>query len=739
MMEPVRKRKRMIISCTLCRRRKIRCNHEAPCSNCVRSGNATCVYENATITSGLTGRNAPLQPRLEQMHPESQMQYSQRTSLSGEIIMADLPSRYTPPTPVSIASQEMDSMKRKIAELEHQLSRTTTSASNTATTPSIIAPSPAPTNFIHISSGIAGPVSVLGESRAFGNVHSIARGIAHKNRVFGQSHWMNGFVVFRDIVEMIEPHVRDSNSTLSPNLERAKMLARVIKSARSPTWPTMPSTELPPKHICDELVNHYLNTIETLYRVVHVPTFQRDYEAVWNNKAERKIGFVMQLKLILALGAIFHDENCTMRSEATQWIYEAQTWMSSPSFKSKLGIQYLQISILLLLAREFADVGSELVWISAGSLLREAVYIGLHKDPSQLPRMNVFESEMRRRIWNTILELNLQFSLISGGPCLISLEDFTTEAPGNFDDYQLVAPDPQARPEHVLTSTSYAIALRGTLSARLAVVKFLNDVGSTGTYEETLRIDTGLRDSYKALRRRLNVCCAQGSPSFAREAIDFIMQRYISSLHIPYFNPALHDAVYAFSRKAVLDTSLNIWKLGFSPSALDETQLVRLCRCGAGFFRAFLFHASSFLVIELRAQVQEEDSVPRPDLLSVPEDAANLVLRCIEAGETGIKGYLLLRVLIAQIEATKRHVGNDVVQALLGQAAKEAVEHCLPMLERMAGQPRADQINAEGVAEFDFQFSPDLMADWDTGMADIFSFPDSGPLVGGIDFGGFLT
>lgn len=630
-------------------------------------------------------------------------------------------------------------MKRKIAELETQLARTTTSSKNTAITPSTTAPSPAPTNFMHISSGLAGPLSVIGESRSSAHVSWIARGVAHKNRVFGQSHWMNGFVVFRDIVEMLEPHMKESNSTLGPNLQKAKMLARVIKSARSPTWPTMPTIDLPQKQICDELVTHYLNTVETLYRILHVPTFKRDYETLWNNKAERKIGFVMQLKLVLAIGAIFYDENCSMRPEATQWIYEAQTWMSSPTFKSKLGIQYLQINILLLLARELVDVGSELVWISAGALLREAVYIGLHKDPSQLPRTTVYESEMRRRIWNTIMELNLQFSLISGGPCLISLEDFSTEPPGNFDDDQLSAPDAQALPERVITSTSTAIALRTTFPARLAAVKFLNDVGSTGTYEETLRIDTSLRNSYKALRRRLDIDSTENMPTFARDAIDFIMQRYISSLHIPYFNPALHEAAYAFSRKAVLDSSLKVWKIGFSLSALNETQLVRLCRCGAGFFRAFLFHASSFLVVEVRVQVQEEDGVPRPDLLSVPQDAANLVLRCLEAGETGIKGYLLHRVLIAQIEAIKRHASMDEMQALLGQAAEDAVEHCLTLLERFAGRNQANNSSDVSVGDFDFQLPDDLMTDWDMGMAEVFSFDNAGPLVGGIDFSGFLT
>jgi hypothetical protein len=621
-----------------------------------------------------------------------------------------------PMTPQSSTSIELESMRSKVAELEQQLDQSRNA------TPSVT--TPAPTTSFHVTSGLAGAIDVLHDSRTFGHAYPISRGISHKNRVFGQSHWMNGFVVLRDVVELLEPQMKSGTSTLPAGIHRAKMLARVIKDARSPAWPTTPTHDLPHKDVCDALVGNYLRTIETLYRILHVPTFTREYEALWTGEAKAKMSFMIQVKLVLAIGAIFYDENCSMRSDATRWIYEAQTWLSSPTFKSKLGIQHLQTSILLLFAREFADVGSELVWVSAGALLREAVYVGLHKDPSGLPRMNVFESEMRRRLWNTILELNLQFSLISGGPCLMSLEDFNTEPPRNFDDDQLTATDPRTQPEHILTQTSCAIVLRKTLGMRLTVVKFLNDIATSGTFEETLRIDTALRASYRTLRQTLQNLDAARSHPFAVSAIDFIMHRYISSLHIPYLNPSLHEAIYAYSRKAVFDTSLKLWNLAYSRSAFDETDLARLCRCGAGFFRAFTFHASTFLTVELRAQLQEEDSVPRPDLLTIPEDAADLYLRCIAAGETGIKGYLLLKILIAQIDGVRRGVRSIEMQGMLGKAAEEAIETCLPVLEKMAGQ------NNEfdgGTAEFDFSM-PEFMGDWDLAMSDVFNFDGGGSL-----------
>jgi hypothetical protein len=621
-------------------------------------------------------------------------------------------------------------MTRRVIELEKQISRAGAAASSTA------ANSPAATRPMHIASSLSSPLVVLQDSRNFSHQqHSISRGIAHKNRVFGPSHWMNGFVLFKDVIEILEPVLRSGGSNLPSSMHRTKVLARAIKSQRSPDWPTPATNDLPLRDVCDELVEHYLRTMETLYRVLHVPTFRKEYNALWSSGTEPKPAFMVQLKLILAIGTIFYDQNCSMRAEATRWIYEAQTWLSSPKLKSRLGIQQLQTSILLLLTREMVDVGSELVWISAGSLLREAIYIGMHKDPAQLPRLGVFESEMRRRLWNTILEINLQFSLISGGPCLVSLEDFNTKPPGNFNDEQLTASEPHAMPDHVYTQSSLAIALRKTLPVRLAVVRFLNDVATTGTYEETLRIDKAVRDSYKDLRRTLQGYSADNAkpPPFATDAIDFIMHRYISSLHIPYFNASLHEAAYAFSRKAVVDTSLKIWNLACpaAPEITAEPYIARLCRCGAGFFRGFAFHASSFLVVELRTQLQEEDSVPRPDLLPLPQDAANMVLRTIEAGETGIKGYLLMRILAAQIEGIKQRLGKIEMTSLLCDAAEEAVGRCVALLERIAGQETGETFLENGVGEFDFQVSGNFLEKWDLMMEDMFNFGTGGG--GGMD------
>ncbi|KAF1938229.1 hypothetical protein EJ02DRAFT_469100 [Clathrospora elynae] len=736
MTEPIRRRKRPAISCTLCRKRKMRCDRERPCSNCVRSKTGSCVYgTDVTEQRPSAGLSAPLQPR--QNGPRVATAVPTPSAIPTPLAIqydSSYASAFAPSTSNSSSSFELAAMKARIAELEDKLSQ---AASTISSVYSATASTSALTHNVETFTSFADTIDVLQDSRAFGRANAISRGIAHKNRVFGQSHWMNGFVIFCDIIEMMEPNLRSGSSPVLSSMHRAKVLGRIIKSQRSPAWPTVPTRDTPPRHVCDQLVAGYLRTMETVYRVLHVPTFQRTYENLWATDTEPSIDFMVLLKLVMAIGATVYDGKFTMRVEATRWVYEAQTWLSSPVFKSQLGVQYLQINTLLLLAREFVDVGSELVWISAGALYRAAVYIGLHKDPSQLPRMTNFEAEMRRRIWNTILEVSLQASMESGGPCFITLGDFNTVPPGNYDDEQLTAPDPIARPDHVYTQTSVAVAFRKTLPARLAVIKFLNDIASNGTYEETLRIDTELRAVHKTLRRTMQayINSTASSPlQFALQVVEFLMQRYISSLHLPFFASSLQDPVYAFSRKATTDSSFKIWSLACpaltgDPIATGETDLARLSRCGSGFFRTFAFHASTFLAVELRARLQEDDddmSTMSTPLSTIAEEAANWYLRCMEAGETGLKGYLLLRLLTAYVDATKRHLHRTEMPALLVQASEQAAEICLPMLEAMAGGQQQVPDAADMVDGSDFQLSPEFMEDWDPVMPDSFHFGDAG-------------
>jgi hypothetical protein len=99
--------------------------------------------------------------------------------------------------------------------------------------------------------------------------------------------------------------------------------------------------DLPSKDVTDQLVDCYLRMTETVYRVLHVPTFRRDYEAIWVSDTELDTAFLIQLKLILTIRTITYNEHFSLYISAIKWVYETQTWCSVPEFKSRLSIQIL--------------------------------------------------------------------------------------------------------------------------------------------------------------------------------------------------------------------------------------------------------------------------------------------------------------------------------------------------------------------------------------------------------------
>lgn len=618
-------------------------------------------------------------------------------------------------------------MKSRIRDLEEQLSR--------ANQMSIHSSVQAPTQDLGATHPHAGETLGDVDSRLFGETQVITRSVIHKSRMFGQSHWINGVIgICRDVFQMIEPHVRDDTSGAVSNIQSCKAIARVIKSRRTPPWPTPPTGPLPSKDVTDELVDCYLRTFETIYRVLHIPTFRRDYEALWVSDTAPDVAFMVQVKLVLAIGAVTYDEKFSLRASAIRWIYEAQTWLSEPVFKSRRSIQFLQNNILLLIARELVNVGGDTIWTSAGTLLRTAVYWGLHRDPAVhlSKRTTIFVVEMRRRLWNTILELAVHSSIASGAPPFISMDDFDTAPPENYDDDQLVADVPMPKPENELTQVSVAIALRKTFPLRLAITKFLNDIGSRSTYEKTLQLDAEFRTSYKTLCRTVQRHGAGTGFVFNQCAmcmVDCLMLRYLLSLHVPFFAMAPQETAYAFSRKVVVETSLRIW-CGVHPSssimashdatATGRNDFERLAICGTGFFRTVAMQACFVIASELSAQLQEEESlgpVPlRADLLSVIEDAKEWIFRSIEAGETNIKGFLLTNLIAAKIDGLRRGYTNEQLSGILVRTAEDVEARCLRILEEMAGQTEG---MVAGLDQTGLNITPESLDDWDQMMTNV--------------------
>lgn len=497
------------------------------------------------------------------------------------------------------------------------------------------------------------------------------------------------------------------------SIERCKRLARAIKIQRAPSWPSAPARELPAKPICDRLIDCYLQITESIHRILHIPSFMQEYESIWIPNAKPDPGFLVQLKLVLANGSTAYDDTFSLRTSAVHWIYEAQTWLCEPEFKSRLTIRSLQVNILLLIARKSVNIGGTLVWLSAGDLLRTAIYMGLNKDPSGPPSRSTYTCEMHRRLWHTVLEIVLQTSLDSGGPPLIGMGDYDTQCPQNLDDEDLLIGAADPRPDEEHTQTSVARAFWHALPVRLAILKYLNDFGSKATYKETLKLDKELREAQRTMSRALQASClGAGHTAFdvGSTMANFLLATYIFALHTPFLPTAFREPTHAFSRMALLDTSLKLWPI-VCPSSTLAAQAGsngahandiwrRLTVCDQRIFYVAVKHSTVAVLLELREQFQDGEGLGaapfRPDLLSILQEGRTWSLEGVKAGETNIKGYLVSCVAFAHAEALRRGLQKEEMAKCLVQATGDAADICLPFLEEMLRQEKGeDSYNGE--------------------------------------------
>ncbi|TLS28821.1 hypothetical protein PpBr36_01410 [Pyricularia pennisetigena] len=729
-----RRRRRPAVSCTLCRQRKVRCSRGTPCTNCIRSRTGNCVYDNDCTPQAKDDlTNAPfMQLPLSPPTPLQQSISAPATLVSATDHHETLPlptfgsvRSLTPGgsdyhNTGSSPSKDLASLQSQIKQLQEQVAQLSSKNQNTinSTTP---------------QASVAGDEHKQPSKskklswKLFGTFHFISDAQGHHNvmsgsRLYGESHAFALITHFSDMLPLNEftfGRIEEQSSFIS-TLKRCKDLARVIKKSRAPKWPSLPTFDLPSKQVCDELLDCYLRTSESIYRVVHIPSFKKQYDALWtsgpvrpnpvdidvvdaNTRLKRPkstiTAFFVLLKLALAIGAAVYDERFSFRTAAVRWMYEAESWLSEPNVKPKLGIQSLQIHILLLLARDVVRLGGDTVWLSAGELLRSAIFLGLNRDPAHLPvGRRALAAEMRRRLWSTVLEITVNSAMAAGGPPLVSLEDFDTVPPGNFDDQQLeFAPaglDVYPEPVESWTTTSLSIALRQTFPARLAVVAFLNGFRSHRSYENTLSLDKQLRMSLRELQQTVSSLLQSGCDTkqakYAIQTIEFVTHRFLIALHMPFLAPSLKDRTqFTYSRHVLVESALRICQVAEPATGREGDNFIRSCTTGSISNRMAILQASLVIIMEIHVQVKENLNVDgratlRTDIATVPRASKDWALRCIECGETNIKGFCFLSSLAAYTEALveRPEMDGDEIAEVFCKTMEESAEACLVILQR---------------------------------------------------------
>jgi hypothetical protein len=480
---------------------------------------------------------------------------------------------------------------------------------------------------------------------------------------------------------------------------------------------------IPPKDISDALVDCYLRTFEGVFRVLHVPSFKKVYDAYWLGTIPAKPSIIHKFLLVCAIGVPFYTgpEQAKLRISAAKWIQAAADWQSAPHAKSRLNMIGLQIQILTLIARQVCSIDGDHIWIPAGTLLRTAMHLGLHRDPSHFPKISVYHGEMRRRLWTTVLEITAQSSLDMGMPPMVSVNDYDTKPPSNINDEDMgdgIDTPLDVKPTTTFTDCSIQIGFTQTLPIRLEIIRLINNLRFNLSYDNVLRIGSELTSVCREKTMFFKSALAAGHniTPFKIKMSDTLVRRFVLCLHRPYFSKASENPRYHYSRKMCLDTSLAIYTPATELAPGEEDDWTRMTHRCVGFFKSFFLYAMSTVYYELNSQINEREeeaalfaplipthvsttssstglsSLPAQyqPLRQVLESARQTAVVRIHNGETNAKGVVFLNCALARIDALVS--GADPEAAVL-EAAKTSTREIRQILATVYREEHGEEID----------------------------------------------
>jgi len=236
---------------------------------------------------------------------------------------------------------------------------------------------------------------------------------------------------------------------------------------------------LPGRAICDKSVRSYFRSFEKCMGILHYPSFMDEYQRFWESGETQRqtfTSFVPQLAAIVALLYAWENASASENENIIKsdgLCSHVEACLDSSTGRKQLILETLRTRALLVLAKQVRVVPVDEIWNATGKLLRSAMMAGLHRNPLEFTNISIFEKELRRRLWMTIVEMELEASLIYGMPVMLPKGSFTCNAPSNLDDVDLfdgMTSLPESKALEESSDSAFQAALVGSLSLRLQAV-----------------------------------------------------------------------------------------------------------------------------------------------------------------------------------------------------------------------------------------------------------------------------
>ncbi|UKZ94776.1 uncharacterized protein TrAFT101_009632 [Trichoderma asperellum] len=531
--QPLRKRRhqkpRVLLSCTTCRKDKLKCDRRKPCATCVkRHREASCTYGRE--------RPAPANVAGGSIFDDRLRVDDRLRSFDGRLRhLEDKISTRNPPWP----------------ELrDAQLPCPTTRRSGSDT----------------ISCRV---VSNLSPNSTF--LYDLSRPINDDTLFTNTTHWL---AIMNDATAELGRCNINFGHGIGNKQQRNCQGPALLTGFFKDTIFMEQLGKLPPREAADTLVYRCLNSVEPFLITIHAPTFKQEYLEFWQNPESFPPAWLSLLYGILCCSIwMDHTTDSNVAGLSLPSDFEFYRIQSAAFLaKSDMAIpgKYKVEAAVVYLGMEYVRTDNLKTDVSVllGLVSRLAIVSGYHRDTQIYNQITTFEAEMRRRAWLTLLVTDCVVAYETGLPRAVPSGLGDAKRPRNlldedFDPFTLDLP-----PARIATGACNRMVYMEKMDAILSMAADIADSapGLTSQPEKVAKLCeqlNAIRDSIPTVLRIASTGSSITDEKMAiwRSNLEMTYQRTCCVLHRPFLTQEPMDYQTQSFRETCVSAAQRILEL----------------------------------------------------------------------------------------------------------------------------------------------------------------------------------
>ncbi|KAI8305440.1 Aurofusarin cluster transcription factor aurR2 [Colletotrichum sp. SAR11_59] len=378
-----------VLACVLCQHRKIKCDRNTPCSNCIKA-NVTCTPSTPAPARKRRRPNQDLQERLARCEALLK-QYAttgSTTPPAGPPTVSSILSPATQPTPSSTAASILDDIG-----------------------------SPATSQWKPAGKVVVEDGSVrFMDSYLWATVH-------------------DQLTAMRQIIEAEEEEQSVLGSDAVTPDDNVDLLLN--------DFAAIDLEDVTPSPVqIFRLWQVFLERVNPITKLIHVPSLQPlvvEAAANHSNVANNAQALLFSIYLVATLTMTEAEARQMLDSSKEDALKKftagVKAALTKVNFLKNHDMMTLQSLILYLVSLQ-GRYNRHAAWVLSGVLIRIAQKMGLHRDGDSL-NLTPYETEMRRRLWWQIIMLDTKYAMVSGFCDTLLPWNWDTKTPQNVNDADL--------------------------------------------------------------------------------------------------------------------------------------------------------------------------------------------------------------------------------------------------------------------------------------------------------------